>query len=271
MSFTFDGILFDRIYDGILENIAGDKFLARLTQLSEASIESSTESTDAKDAQGVLIKRTYNSNTVTFNATNAMLDLNIIAQSNGTSKIVGTEDSKITSPCARYVKSNVGTVVLSATPVEGTLRVQALTNSGSIAPVTYTLAADADSAGENEFSFDSSSNTLTLPASLAKSDYPDALIKYEYDTADAIMIEKRANKFPTAGKFTLNALAYDPCEPDVLRHVYVVFPNFQISPDTTVNFAADATLDFSGEAGVDYCSSDKLQYYIVIAKDDVEE
>lgn len=270
--FTFDGIVFDRIKDAIAENSAGE-ILYRLTQLSEASIETTSESTEARDAQGVLIKKTYKSKGVTFNATNAMLDLNIVGQTTGSGKELASATNKIEMPRIIVAKVSEGSVKLPVKPIDASsIRFVALTNTGATAPVKYTLSATS-TASANEFAYNAGTEDteaeIIFPTSI-DAEYPEVLIKYEYEAVEGVKVEQRADKFPSSVKLTLQALAYDPCTPDVLRHCIVVFPNFQVSPDTTISFTADATLDFSGDAAVDYCSADKQLYYIVMSSDDTE-
>ena len=56
MAFKIDDFIIDRIQMGIAEGSDGE-LLYTLTQLSEATVETTAESTDAVDNTGVLVKR----------------------------------------------------------------------------------------------------------------------------------------------------------------------------------------------------------------------
>lgn len=58
MAFKFDDIVIDRIQMAIAEKSDGT-LLYTLTQLSEATIETTAESKEARDANGSLIKTFY--------------------------------------------------------------------------------------------------------------------------------------------------------------------------------------------------------------------
>ena len=71
MAFKLDDIVIDRIQIAIAEKTDGTP-LYTLTQLSEATIETTAESKEAKSAEGSLIKKFYQSKAGTFTAKNAM-------------------------------------------------------------------------------------------------------------------------------------------------------------------------------------------------------
>ena len=62
-----------------------------------------------------------------------------------------------------------------------------------------------------------------------------------------------------------------PCETDVVRAAYVVFPNFQPSPEVSIGFSTDSTLDFNGRLQTSYCGAQKVLYEIYVCSDDEEE
>ena len=265
MAQSFDGIIIDRILSAVAESSDG-KMLYRLTQLSEASIDTTSESKEAKDAQGILIKRTYQSKSVEFKATNAFLDLNVIGETTGSGKKIATSSKKIVMPTMEIIEKDKATAELTQTPKTGTVKVVGLSSTGSIAKsykITTMAAADAAAL---------SGTTLTLPTGVADdADVAQVLVKYEYESENGVMVDQRADQFPGTVKLTLSVLVYDPCSTDILRHAYIVFPSFQVSPDTSFTLSTETTMDFSGVAQVDYCSPDKQLYYIVLSEDDIEE
>ena len=67
MAFRLDDIIIDRLQYGVAMDFS-DNLLYVLTQLSEASINISAESTDAVDNLGTLIKRFWRGKTGEFTA-----------------------------------------------------------------------------------------------------------------------------------------------------------------------------------------------------------
>ena len=85
MGFTLDDIVIDRVQYGFAEDLDGNP-LYTLTQLQDATINISAESTDATDNQGNLIKRFWKAKTGEFTANNAMINLNVIGAASGEGK-----------------------------------------------------------------------------------------------------------------------------------------------------------------------------------------
>ncbi len=75
----------DRIYKEILyfytEDLTSELPLYVLTQLSEATVEITAESTEVTDKNGNLVKKIWKSKAGTFSATNAFVITNIIGGS----------------------------------------------------------------------------------------------------------------------------------------------------------------------------------------------
>ena len=79
MAFKIDDFIIDRIQMGIAETTSGE-LLYTLTQLSEATIETTAESVDAVDNTGVLVKRFWRGKAASFTATNALCNLSVMEQ-----------------------------------------------------------------------------------------------------------------------------------------------------------------------------------------------
>lgn len=279
--FSFDGIIVDRIYDAIAEKMDESELLYRLVQISEGSIDTTSESKDKTDAQGNLIKRVYTTKSVAVSLTNALLDFNIIGASTGSGKQYASATNVIDMPMITFYKATTEPITLKELP-----KTVVDADSGVETPVVQVYAVEKNGAlgkkyvagtDASETEFAAAINevdgvktaTLKLPTDATATKF---LVKYTYAaTEGAIKIEQRSDKFPDTVKLTLTVLGFDECEPDVLRKFYVVFPSFQPSPDSNISLTTDSTLDFAGDAQVSYCSEDKLLYYIVAAEDDIEE
>lgn len=266
MSFTLDDIVIDRIQMGVAEKSDGT-LLYTLTQLSEATIETTAESKEAKSAEGSLIKKFYQAKTGTFTATNAMLNLNVIGAASGTEKVIGSADAMIQMPKILIVKQGTTTVKLvdgtNETLVSGTVHVNALGNNGAMGQA-YTLSSGTAS----NTSFAISGNTLTLPTDETADRF---VVKFERKATNAVKITNASDKFPSTVKLTLKALAVDPCEPDTLRSCYIIIPSFQVSPELSITLSTEGTLNYKGDMQISYCSADKELYTIVMCGDDEED
>ena len=132
MAFTLDDIVIDRTQMATAEKTDGT-LLYTLTQLSEATIETTAESKEARSAEGSLIKKFYQGKAGTFTATNAMINLNVIGAASGTDKEIGAPDAMIQMPKIVIVKKGTATIDLvdgaNETLVAGTVHVNALGNN----------------------------------------------------------------------------------------------------------------------------------------------
>lgn len=265
MAFTLDDIVIDRIQMAIAEKTDGT-LLYTLTQLSEATIETTAESKEARSAEGSLIKKFYQGKAGTFTATNAMINLNVIGAASGTEKEVADSVKKITMPKIVIVNKGTANIDLTAGTdeelVAGSVRVNALGNNGAMGKA-YTLSTGAASATE----FSISGDVLTLPTDTTAERF---VVKYERATANAVKITNASDKFPGTVKLTLKALAVDPCEPDTLRACYIIIPSFQVSPEISITLSTEGTLDYKGDMQISYCSPDKELYTVVMCGDDEE-
>ena len=263
--FTLDDIVIDRIQMAVAEKTDGT-LLYTLTQLSEATIETTAESKEAKSAEGSLIKKFYQGKAGTFTATNAMINLNVIGAASGTDKIVATASQKVQMPKIVIVNKGTATIDLvdgtNETLVAGTVHVNALGNNGAMGKAYELSTGDASAT-----TFKLSGNTLTLPTDASADRF---VVKFERNAANAVKIINASDKFPGTVKLTLKALAVDPCEPDTLRSCYIIIPSFQVSPELSITLSTEGTLDYKGDMQISYCSADKELYTVVMCGDDEE-
>lgn len=206
MAFKLGDLIIDRISMGYAEKFDGTPLYV-LTQLSEASIEISAESRDAVDKDGTLIKRFWNAKTGEFTATNAMLNLNIMAAQSGNEANIATSDNVIVMPKIITVKSGT-TVDLDGFVTGNRITVNALGTNGAMGKAyTQGTAASATEFGLN-------GTKLTPPTDTAESQY---VVKFDRQVTEGVDILNSADKFPATVRLTLKGLCVDPCEADTLR------------------------------------------------------
>ena len=261
MAFKIDDFIIDRIQMGIAEGSDGE-LLYTLTQLSEATIETTAESTDAVDNTGVLVKRFWRAKSGTFTATNAMLNLNVMGAASGSNAEVASSSLKIQMPKILILNKTADPITLEGL-VEGTVRVNLIEYNGTMGK-SY---AQSTTPSATEFGI-ASTNQLSLPTDVEASRF---VVKYERTVESGVLIDNRADKYPSTIKLTLKCLGVEPCTPDVLRAIYIVFPSFQVSSEASITLSSESGIDFSGDAQVSYCSPDKQLYYICMADEEEDE
>lgn len=270
--FKLDDIIIDRIQMGIAEKKNGE-LLYTLTQLSEATIETTAESKEARDANGSLIKKFYQAKSGTFTATNAMLNLNIIGEASGSGKKVGvTEMPKI--DVINGENKTVEFVLKGAIVSEGTvpsLQVHKLAYNGTMGEKL--TVGDAAVGLEYKVTVEENIAVITLPAIVEDEDGNgyNFVVKYDRIAQNAAKVVNKADEFPGTVKLTLKCLMIDPCAADTLKSCYVIIPSFQVSPELSISLTTEGTLDYTGDLQVDFCSKDKKLYEIVVCDDDVED
>ena len=265
MATIFDNLVFDRVLGAVFED-ADNNILGGLNQIQNFTVDTSSTTKDKTDANGVLIKRIYTAKNVEVSGENAVYSLDLSALQFGSSKEVASAEGKIQLPRIYQltVADGVTEIDLKDVPVEGTLSICALTSYGT-PDITkqYTQGAEA-----TETAFVLSDKKVTLPTGLTGK----IQIKYDYETENAVKVTQYSDKFPEECKATFSILAYDVCDKTTLRHLYLVFPAFQMSPDHSISFNTEDTQSFSGTAAADYCAEKgKELYYIALSEDDTEE
>ena len=249
----------DKIYKEILyfytEDLSTQNPLYVLTQLNNATVDITAQSTDVNDKNGNLVKKIWKSKAGTFSATNAFVNTNIIAASSGSTPIFASSGNKITMPRMLHVKK--GTEVDIPDYVSGSVKVAQYFGDGSIGK-TYTLGVDSASA--TEFVIASGTKKLTLPTDPETEMY---FVKYLREVESGALISNKADEFPSSVRAIMKATYYNPCKKNELKADYIEFPSFQVSPETSFPINADsATMDFKGDLEIDYCGTDKVLYNV---------
>lgn len=259
MAFKLGDIIIDRIQYGFAEDFDGNPLYA-LSQLSEATINISAESKEAKDKDGTLVKKFWRGKTGTFEAKNAMVNVNVIGSASGIDPEYATSEKTISMP--KIITVNANSTATLTDYVEGTVTVSAFGANGNMGK-TYTKGTAASA---TEYAL-TEEGAFTPPTDENEVRY---IVKYNRTVKEGLAIYNKADKFPNTVKLTLKALCVDPCETDTLRACYIVLPSFQVSPEISLALQTDTQLDYKGDLQVDYCSLDKNMYEFYYAADDEE-
>lgn len=265
MAFYMGDLLVDRVALGVAEDPTSGKLLYTLTNLQELKIDIAADSKDAKDGTGAVVRTFYTGKTGKLTATNSTLSLPIVNAMGGSDAVLAGEKQSIVPP--HIITTAKTTVTLPGISDDGAnahIVVNAIAPNGALGAeykLTTGYKVAAPTSGGN--------STLTITPANGDTKW---IIKYDRTvTSDGVKIINRSDEFPNTIKLTLKALICDPCEPGVVRAAYIVAPNFQPSPELSLDLTTDATLDYTGNLLTSYCATEKVLYEIYVCEDDVED
>lgn len=267
MAINFDSLVIDRVVEAVAEDSNGN-LLYLLNNLSNVSINTTSDTKDKVDSLGVLIKRFYTAKSVEVSADCNLLSLSALAEQFGTEKVVASAEKKILVPKLLRMKVSEGgfTIPENIKPVAPITKMYAMNANGTLGK-EYTAHTSAD---QDKFSYETGTRKITFPTDPALKG-KEVLVKYEYETQSGVKVSQMSDKFPRTVCMTFRVLVSDVCSVDVVRSAYIVIPKFQTSPDVDLTLETDSTIAYSGVAQRDYCSANSELYYVVISEDDTEE
>lgn len=251
MAFDLSNFVIDRVVRGIATDMKTGDVLFSINQITNPSLNCTSESTDAVDAMNVPIATFYRAKTAEFSAENALFDMNLLATQAGTTKKVASSTAKIDTPCFQTidVEESKTSYTLSHTPKVGTTpKAYVLKGDGTLGEkiVIDTTAAD------KKISIAGTTLTLTVgETGYAAGDQIFVMYEYEADGSDkngAVEVANSANNFPVGCKFVMEILGADVCDQTNLIYAYLIFPNAKLSPDFDWSIATDSTHPFSMKA-----------------------
>lgn len=260
MAFKLGNFAIKEIVKAVAQDF-NDVPLYTLDQLSSASIEISSESTDITDKDGNIIRRIYRSKQGTFTATSAMLSPALLNAQSGSPMQVASADNKIEMP--KILTVTAGTTLAAADAKEGTISVMGVYGNGANDPAVLTQGTEAV-VGK---SFKFADGAITVPA--AEADAPTLyVVKYQRDVESGLAMANYADKFPDTIRLTLQVALIDPCD-DQFKAAYLYIPSFQPDPSVTISLDSEnQETDFSGNINVDFCGTEKLLYVLYIPESD---
>lgn len=272
MAFKLGDIIVDRLQFGYGAKANGTPLYA-LTQLKEASIEITADSTDITDKDGNLVYRKYTGKKGEVTAQNAFMNLAVIETLSATDAEIATEDNGVVMPILTTVEA--GSTLDITNFVEGSVVVSALSTKGSMGK-EYTLGSVAS---DTEFAITSvaadadagtpASATLTPPKDTDEVQY---IVKYKKTVYSGAKITNTGDKFPSSHELFFKALVVDPCDKESLRAAIVYIPSFMPSPEFTLALQGgdSQTMDYKGAMMLDTCST-KKELFSIYFIDEIEE
>lgn len=252
-----NNFVIDRIIRGVMTSTSDGSYLWGLNQITNPQLSMTSETVDAVDAVGTTIMTFERSKAATFSGENSVFDLGLLAAQTGSEKEYGTDGTSILAETFETIDVSGTTVELAHTPVGEIARIYVL-NADSTIGKEYKAGASATA---NEFKI--TGKSIELPTTVTSG---QVFVMYQYNSNDAVRVVNKATEFPKAGKFVLEILGADACDPTALIHAYLVFPTAKLSSNTDLTFSTDMTQAFEINCQQSYCSQDKELWYLVIAE-----
>ena len=250
MAFKLGDVIIDRLQFGYGAKKNGAPLYA-LTQLNNANIDITADTTDINDKDGNLVYRKYSGKKGEVTAQNAFINLAII-------EALSAADAEIASNSAAIPMPMIQTVAAGKTLditdfVEDSVVVSAIYNGAIDANKVYTKATGAE-ASTTEFAI--SDNTLIPPTDTDEIEY---LVKYTKNVKSGAKISIDADKFPKSHELFFKALAINPCDKENFRACVIHIPEFIPSPELSIALQGGdgQTMDYKGAVLANTCASDK--------------
>lgn len=269
MAFKLGDVIIDRLQFGYGAKSNGTPLYA-LTQLNEASIDITADSTDITDKDGNLVYRRYTGKKGEVTAQNAFINLAVIETLSATDAEIATADNAIIMPIMQTIEA--GKTLDITGYVEGSVVVSAI-YKGALGE-EYKLGA---SASETEFSIkhtdasdgNPASDVLTPPTADDEVEY---FVSYKKSVKSGAKITNSADKFPKAHELFFKALAVDMCDKEDFRSVVIHIPEFIPSPEFTLALQGgdSQTMDFKGAILANICSTQKVLFHVYFVDEEEE-
>ena len=253
---TLNNFVVDRIVRAVGKS-KDDEVLFAINQVTNASLNVTSETAEAVDALGTPIAIFNRAKTAEFSAENALFDLGLMATQAGSKKITG---AAVVPAFDVVSKNEEGAYELKHTPV-GDVKFYLLNGDGSLG-AEQTLTADGGDDGKIML-------TGTIVTNIPKDEKDkdlQVMAVYEYNAENAVAVINSATEFPKACELVLEVLGCDVCNQEELIYAYLIFPNFKISPDFDWSIATDGAHPFSGTAMQNYCDAKKELYKLIIVE-----
>lgn len=263
MAFEMNNFVIDHVLRGIMTSTKDGSYMWSINQITEPSLSITSETAEAVDALGSAIATFNRGKKAEFSANNSIFDLNLFAAQSGVSKEVASSASTILAPAFETltVGKDMSSAVLAHTPAADITEIYQLKGDGTLGKKYTSSTVTSD----NAFVYDSASQTISLPTNLAEG--TQLFVMYEYASENAVAVTGDAANFPKTGKFVMEVLGTDTCDPTTLVHAYVIFPNAKLDANVDVSFTTDGSHPFKIICQQNYCDSKKVLFQIVIPEE----
>lgn len=254
----------DRVVRGNMYDRKTNEMLWSLNQIQSPSLSMESETVDAVDALGTPIMSFDRSKSCTFSGENAIFDLKLLGQQVGTA----AKNEERIIPVFEECEVKDGKVTLEKTPAEEIRYLYVLEEDGSVGETIYLEGIEDDEINPVEVP-EGAKRFTRNDVEVVLTDIADGsriFASYEY-TGKSTYVVNKANEFPKAGKFVMEVLGRDVCDPTTEVFAYLVLPNAKLSASTEVSFETEMSQAFELTAQQDYCSRDNELFVLIIPED----
>lgn len=263
MAFDISNFVIDRILRGVMTSTADGSVMYSINQIENPTLKCTADEKKAVDALGTTIQTYHLAKNAELSGENSMFDLSLFATQMGAEKKVANSTNKIISPAMETfdvtkTASTLDQITLSHVPTEAITSIYELKGDSTFG-TKYTSSTSATS---DKFVYDPDEHKITLPTSVQGGS--QIFVMYEYETESAVEVVSSATKFPKAGKFVMEVLGNDVCDPTTLVYAYVVFPSAKLSSTVDVSFTTEGKHPFTITAQQAYCDKEKTLFKIII-------
>lgn len=256
--FDVSNFVIDRVLRGVMTSTTDGSVMYSVNQIENPQLKCTANEKTAVDALGTPIQTYYNAKQAELSAQNSLFDLGMFAVQQGSEKHVGTTTDKITTPAMESIEVTDTTVTLKHKPIEPITAIYLLNGDDTMGK-KYEVGATASA---TQFAYDEDTYTITLPTEVTVG--AQVFVMYEYLESEAVEVVNSAVEFPKAGKFVMEVVGNDVCDPTKLIYAYVIFPNAKLDPNTDVTLSTDGKHPFTMKAQQSYCDHKKVLFRIVI-------
>lgn len=256
-----NNFVIDRIIRGIMTSTADGSYMWSINQITDPALNITSETAEAVDALGSRIAVFNRGKSAEFTANNSLFDLGLFAAQNGVEVQEATQAVPIKTPMFDEIKLVSGTTAyeLSEIPTEAPSKVYKMNGDGTLGTA---YGRNGTAADEDEFFYDATNHKVTPPTSLVAGDR--IFVMYDYNLEGGTAVTGDAVNFPKAGKFILEVLGADVCDPTTLIHAYLIFPNAKLDANVDISFTTDGNHPFTIQCQQSYCDNEKILYQLII-------
>lgn len=255
-----NNFVIDHVLRGIMLSTADGSYMWSINQIQDPSLNVTSETAEAVDALGSKIATFNRGKSAEFTANNSIFDLGLFAAQNGVDKSVASSDNTIEAPMfLEFEKEkDKDTYVLTKAPIENPDKIYILNGDGTLG--TALPVENTSDAGT--FGYQAGSKTLRFPTDAA--DGTRYIVIYDYALDNGVAVVGDAVNFPKAGRFILEVLGTDVCDPTTQIHAYLDFPNAKLDANVDMSFTTDGNHPFTIQCQQNYCDPKKTLYKLVI-------
>lgn len=268
MAFNVNDMIIDRPIRATLFDKTSGEVIFTIDQVTDPSLEATSESAEVRDATGSLVTEFERSKAVVFSGSNAFVNLGLLAAQTGSSKEVASSTNLINVPKFEMIELGAtasvvnDTIELSEEPVGALKYIYRLANDKSIAEKYEAGATPA-----TNFSITGKVITLPTTPTFVATDRFGVWYEYETDGTEglgSVRVSSFAEVFARAGKFDLEILLADICNPNVKYYAHLVGDNAKVDGNFSVTFSNEETHPFSVKIMQNYCDANKKLFDIII-------